>query len=46
LQNLLKHNRINDISFFLCGSTALEGLGLLYEVPRSYSDTQHSVWLL
>jgi hypothetical protein len=28
------------------GSTALVSLGLLYEVPRSHSDTPHSVGLL
>jgi len=28
------------------GSTALVSLGLLYEIPRSHSDTPHSVGLL
>jgi len=30
---------------FFHGSTALVGLGFLSEVPRTHSDTQHSVGL-
>ena len=33
-------------SFFFHGSTALVCPGLLWEVPRSHSDTPHSVGLL
>jgi len=33
-------------SIFFYSSTALVGPGLLCEVPRSYSDTPHSVGLL
>jgi len=32
--------------FFSHGSAALAGLGLLYEIPRSHSDTPHTVALL
>jgi hypothetical protein len=32
--------------FFSHGSTALVGLGLFYDVPRSLSDTPKSVGLL
>ena len=35
-----------SVRFSSHGSTAPECLGLLNEVPRSHSDTQHSVWLL
>jgi hypothetical protein len=32
-----------DYRFFFHGSTAPVGQGLLYDVPRSHSDTPHSV---
>jgi hypothetical protein len=35
-----------DVTFFSHGSTALVGLGLLYEFHRSHSDTPHSIELL
>jgi hypothetical protein len=38
------HPRTNII--FFNGSTALASLGLLYEVPRSHSDTTHTLGLL
>jgi hypothetical protein len=50
LQSVVNHwNRkisYRKIFFFSRVSTALVGLGLLYEVPRSHSDTPYSVGLL
>jgi hypothetical protein len=40
----LNHNANSTIwpaQFYFHGSTALKGLGLLYEVPRSHSHTHH-----
>ena len=37
---------VKIIVFVLYSSTAPVGLDLLYEVPRSHSDTPHSVGLL
>jgi len=36
----------NNDNFSCHGSTTLVGLGLLYEVPRSHSDTPHTVGIL
>jgi hypothetical protein len=48
LHPILEHQPICDptLEIFSRGSTAVVGLGLLYEVPQSHSDASHSVGLL